>query len=272
MNSTCRNPRPARRAGFTLIELLVVIAIIAILAGMLLPALAKSKDRAQLTVDLNNVKQTHLAVSMYSLDNSEFLPYTGWNLGYNNWAYGSGLPSAAGITALTPGNAYYRQIYDFLPRGQLWPIIKSEKIYFCPKDAATISSGKYAQWFALRIQKITSYCMNGAMSGYSDNGGRGLKTTQFNPDDVVFWESNDDPDYPAPGWRGVFFNDPTNFPSEVEGLSRRHSSGPNQNKGGAMVGELQGRAQLMKFEVARPLLASTTKNQFWCKPGSATGR
>jgi prepilin-type N-terminal cleavage/methylation domain-containing protein len=67
----------AGRHGFTLIELLVVIAIVSILAALLLPALAASKNKARAAQCVNNLRQWGLAYRMYADDNADFLPRRG---------------------------------------------------------------------------------------------------------------------------------------------------------------------------------------------------
>jgi prepilin-type N-terminal cleavage/methylation domain-containing protein len=96
--------------AFTLIELLVVIAIIAILAALLLPALAKAKDKAKTTNCLSNLHQWGLAAVMYSTDNADGLPHDG--MGVSGQYPDSPPPPPYGPL---PGSRDQNQWFNLLP-------------------------------------------------------------------------------------------------------------------------------------------------------------
>ncbi len=163
-----RSPGPIRQpaTGFTLIELLVVIAIIAILAALLLPALARSKTRAQGTGCANNTRQLLFAWHMYATDNRDDLPF-----GYSVTAPNSAYVWAQGILDDTNPRANDNWNYaNTIMKGAIWPYCgNSVAIFHCPADT---SRGINPQGQAVPRRSVS---MSNWVGGNGDSPGNGYK-------------------------------------------------------------------------------------------------
>jgi prepilin-type N-terminal cleavage/methylation domain-containing protein/prepilin-type processing-associated H-X9-DG protein len=149
--------RPLRAGGFTLIELLVVIAIIAILAGLLLPALSRAKEQSQGAKCLSNGHELILAWTMYSSENTEVLPN---NVAGDVSSYGGWVNGILSEAPNTPDNTNYLYMMGAANPAEGAPATtttigaytKSPGIYQCPADPI-IATG-------YGVARVRSYSMD----------------------------------------------------------------------------------------------------------------